>query len=309
MQGLPPQVAGFQTPGQRDGVNLPDLVITGASGEVGGRVARRLAERHIPQRLLVRDLSRAPYLPDAFPVVASAYGDAEAMTDALAGARTLFLVSGRETEDRLQQHLTAVAAARDAGVDRVVYLSFLGAAPDATFTLARQHFATEEAIRASGFTYTFLRSSLYADFVPYFTGLDGVIRGPAARGRVAWVSRDDIADVAVAVLLGEDHGGRTYDMTGPEALTMDQTAEVLARVTDRPITYHAESIEEAWVTRRPMEAPDWEIEGWISSYAAVAAGELDVVTESVRELTEHPPQALEPFLRANPGLWRHLIDA
>jgi NAD(P)H dehydrogenase (quinone) len=290
-------------------VNLPELVITGATGEVGGRVARRLAERHIPQRLVVRDPSKAPQLNGSVPVAASSYGDGEAMTHALEGARTLFLVSGRETEDRLEQHLTAVAAAHQSGVERIVYLSFLGAAADATFTLARQHFATEEEIRALGFTYTFLRSSLYADFVPYFTGSDGVIRGPAGEGRVAWVTREDIADVVVAVLLSDGHEGRSYQMTGPEAVSMDATADILTQVTDRPIACHVETIEEAWESRRPTGAPDWEIEGWITSYAAVAAGELDVVTDSVREVAGHPPQALGPFLRTNPALWRHLVEA
>lgn len=290
------------------GSTLPELAVTGATGEVGGRVARRLAQREVALRLVVRDVSRAPQLGRATAVAASSYGDAEGMKRALEGARTLFLVSGRETEDRLQQHLTVVAAARDSGVERIVYLSFLGAAPDATFTLARQHFATEEEIRASGFTYTFLRSSLYADFVPYFTGPDGVIRGPAGDGRVSWVARDDIADVAVAVLLATEHDGHTYDMTGPEALTMDATAEVLARVTDLPITYRAETIEEAWGSRRPSGAPDWEIEGWVTSYAAVAAGEMDEVTDVVREVAGHRPQALEPFLRANRELWRHLVE-
>jgi NAD(P)H dehydrogenase (quinone) len=288
-------------------MSLPDLVITGATGEVGGRVARRLEEKHIPQRLVVRDLSRAPELSASFPVVASSYGDAEEMRRALDGARTLFLVSGREAQDRLQQHLTAVAAARESGVERVVYLSFLRASADATFTLARHHFATEEAIRASGFAYTFLRSSLYADFVPYFTGRDGVIRGPAGEGRVAWVARDDIADVVVEVLLGDNYDGRTYEMTGPEALTMDETADILARVTGRSIAYRVETIDEAWESRRLTGAPDWEIEGWITSYIAVAAGELDVVTDSVREVAGHPPQALEPFLQNNPELWRHLV--
>ncbi|MEA2509366.1 MAG: hypothetical protein QOG21_1448, partial [Actinomycetota bacterium] len=87
------------------------------------------------------------------------------------------------------------------------------------------------------------------------------------------------------------------------------TADILTQVTGRPIAYHAETIEEAWESRRPTGAPDWEIEGWITSYAAVAAGELDVVTDSVREVAGHPPQALEPFLRTNPALWRHLVEA
>jgi NAD(P)H dehydrogenase (quinone) len=283
--------------------------VTGSTGEVGGRVARRLASQGIAQRLVVRDVARAPRFKGAVPVEASSYADTPAMTSALQGAETLFLVSGRESEDRLQQHLAAVDAARDARVARIVYLSFLGAAPDATFTLARQHYATEQHIQNSGTSFTFLRSGMYADFVPYFTGKDGVIRGPAGEGRVSWVTRDDIAAVVVSVLLSDGHEGHTYDMTGPEAFSMTDTAEILSRVTGRPITYHAETLNEAWESRRTSGAPDWEIEGWVTSYTAVAAGELDVVTDDVEEVTGHPPQALEPFLQHHPELWGHLTQS
>jgi NAD(P)H dehydrogenase (quinone) len=287
----------------------PDLAITGSTGEVGSRVAARLSALGIPQRLVVRDVERAPGLPGCTPVAASDYGAAEEMRDALAGVRTLFLVSGREHHDRLRQHVTAVDAAVAAGVERIVYLSFLNAASDATFTLARQHFATEEHIRSSGARFTFLRSSLYADFVPYFAGPEGVIRGPAGHGRVGWVSRDDIADVAVAALQSDTHDGETVDMTGPEALGLRETAEILSDVEGRPVTYVEETMEEAWASRRPSGAPDWEIEGWVSSYAAVAAGELDLVSEGVERLAGHPPQPLKPFLRTHPDLWAHLLGS
>jgi NAD(P)H dehydrogenase (quinone) len=287
--------------------NTSDIAVTGVTGNIGGRVARRLAERGVPQRLVVRDLDSAPNLAGAVAVQARSYGDATAMQAALDGIRTLFFVSGRETQDRLQQHLTVVTAARDAGVERIVYLSCMGAAPVATFTLARQHYATEEAIRAAIPHWTFLRSCLYADFVPFMTGADGVIRGPAGEGRVAWTPRDDVADVAAAVVLATDeHDGRIYDTTGPRALSCAETAEILGAVTGRSISYHAETIDEAWESRRHFGAPDWEMEGWITSYAAVANGELDTVSDTVARVVGRPAADLEPFLHANPDLWRHL---
>ena len=106
-----------------------NIAVTGATGAIGGRVARRLAERGVPQRLIVRDVSSAPGLPGAIAVQASSYADATAMRAALDGIHTLFLVSGRETEDRLHHHLAAVSAAHDAGVERVVYLSFVRLRP------------------------------------------------------------------------------------------------------------------------------------------------------------------------------------
>jgi NAD(P)H dehydrogenase (quinone) len=287
--------------------NAPDIAVTGVTGHIGGRVARRLAERGVSQRIVVRDLSSAPDIAGALAVQAPSYGDAPAMRAALEGTRTLFLVSARETQDRLQQHLTAVNAARAAGVERIVYLSFVGAAPEATFTLARQHYETEEAIRAAIPHWTFLRSSLYADFVPYIAGEDGVIRGPAGDGRVAWTPRDDVADVAAAVVLaGDEHDCKTYNTTGARTLSCAETAEILGAVTGRPIRYHAETIEEAWGSRRHFGAPDWEVDGWITSYAAVANGEMDIVSDTVARVTGRPAAELEPFLRANPDLWRHL---
>src|ERR687890_1387965 len=139
------------------------IAVTGATGVLGGRVAERLGGTDgIRLRLVVRDASRAPDLPGAEVVEQpGGYADGAGLAAALAGVHTLFLVSAAEAEDRLAQHLTAVDAAAAAGVERVVYTSFLGASPDATFTLARTHAATEAAIRATGMRFTFLRSSMY----------------------------------------------------------------------------------------------------------------------------------------------------
>lgn len=284
------------------------IAVTGCTGKVGGRVAGRLAQRGVPQVLCVRDPARAPDLPGAEVAVAAGYDDHDAMRRAFEGVTSLFLVSGRETEDRLSQHRSAVDAARDAGVEHVVYLSFLNAAPDATFTLARQHHETERMIREAGFVFTFLRDSLYADFVPFFTGSDGVIRGPAGDGTVSWIGRDDIAEVAATVLAEPGHEGATYDVTGPAALSLTETAVVLSGVTGRTIAFQEETIEEAWASRRPSGAPDWEIEGWITSYQAIAMGEMSTVSDDVERITGVPPEALEPFLRRRPELWQHLTE-
>lgn len=280
--------------------------VTGVTGAVGGRVARSLESAGLRLRMVVRDRSGAPDI-DAEVAEAPDYGDEPAFRAAMEGVNTLFLVSGREHPERLRQHLTAVDAAVDAGVGRIVYLSFLGAAADATFTLARQHFATEEHIRATGVPFTFLRSSLYLDYMPFLAGADGVIAGPAGSGRFAPVARDDIADTVFTVLTTREHDGRTYDNTGPITLSLDEVAEALSRVARRPITYVDQTIEQAWESRRPSGAPDWEIEGWISSYVAIAKGEMDVVTETVPRLTGHQAMTLPEFLDRYPESYAHLL--
>jgi uncharacterized protein YbjT (DUF2867 family) len=280
------------------------FAVTGATGGIGGRVAARLAERGCRLRLVVRDAARAPDL--GAEVAEATHGDADAMRRAVAGADTLFLVSAAESRERVREHLTAVDAAVAAGVERIVYLSFMGAAPDAVFTFARDHAATEERIRASGVAFTVLRDCMYAEYAPLMCGADGVIRGPAGSGRVAWVARDDVADVAVAVLADGGHAGSTYDVTGPEALTMAGTAEVLAGVAGREVAYVEETLEEARESRRPSGHPDWEIEGWVTSYAAIAAGDLARVSDTVERIAGHPPRPLERLLREQPDTWAHL---
>jgi len=282
--------------------------VTGATGEVGGRVARRLAERGRRQRLVARDPSRAPRLDGAEVVSASRYGDAEQMRSALDGVDALFLVSAGEAPDRVEQHLTALDAAAAAGVGRLVYLSFLGAAPEATFTFARDHWATEQHALGLGLDCAFLRQSLYLDFLPLWVGADGALRGPAGEGRVAPVARHDVADVAVGVLTGEDRLVGACDVTGGEAITFAQAAERMAQSIGRPVAYVPETLEEAYASRRPSGAPDWQIDGWVSTYAAIAAGEMDVMTDSVPRLSGHAARTLEEQLAAHPEGWEHIPE-
>jgi NAD(P)H dehydrogenase (quinone) len=283
------------------------IAVTGVTGGLGGRVARRLAERGATQRLVVRDPARAPELAGA-EVATGSYDDAEGLRRAFDGTRTLLMVSASEAPDRERLHANVVDAAVAAGVERVVYTSFFGAAPDCTFTFGRDHWHAEEHIRASGLGYTFLRDNLYTDFLPLMAGPDGVIRGPAGDGRAAAVARDDIADVAVAALLGGGHEGRSYDLTGPEALTLAEAAEELSRAAGRPIRYQAETLEEAYASRASYGAPGWEVDGWVTTYVAIANGDLERVSGDVAAVAGHPPMRLAEFLRSNPESYRHLAS-
>jgi uncharacterized protein YbjT (DUF2867 family) len=269
------------------------LGITGSTGNLGGRIARLLAEAGVAQRLVVRDPGRAPALPGTSAAKAQ-YGDFDAVRRALDGLDTVLMVSGAESATRLAEHKTFVDAAADAGIQHLVYVSFYGAAPDATFTLARDHDVTERHIAASGIPHTFLRDNLYADFFPMMAGEDGAIRGPAGDGRVAAVAQDDIAEVAVTVLIDPAaHAGATYSLTGPEALTLTEVAEVLTRTTGRPHRFEDETLEQAYASRSAYGAPDWQLDAWVSTYTAIAAGELAGVTDDIERLTGRAPTSLE----------------
>jgi len=244
--------------------------VTGATGRLGGRVARRLAAAGVAQRVPVRDLSRAPQLPGSVPARAP-FDDPAAVRTALAGVPTVLMVSASETPDRVTQHISFIDAAASAGVQHLIYGSFYGAAPDCTFTLGRNHYATEQHIRTSGLRFTFLRDNFYADFM---------------------------AALVTAVLRNPDpHAGATYSLTGPEALSLDDTAATLSDALGRPVRYQRETVSQAYASRAAYGAPPWQLDAWVSTYTAIANGDVAGVTDEIPELTGHPATSLAELLR------------
>lgn len=277
------------------------IAVTGSSGLLGGAVARRLAQSGVPQRLLVRDVCRAPRLAQA-SVSRCEYGDTDRVAAALAGTAAVLMVSAAQSEDRVERHKSFVDAAVRAGVQQVVYTSFAGAAADATFTLAREHWITEEYVRASGLSYTFLRNNLYADTFASVAREGGWLIGPAGQGRVAAVTRDDVAEVAATVLADpQAHTGTTYELTGPESLTLAQLAETMSRISGKDIRYQEESVNEAHASRQMFTAVQWELEAWVTTYTAIAAGELAAVTKDVERITGRLATPFDQLLQDTQG--------
>lgn len=269
--------------------NAPIIGITGATGNIGRMVASLLSDTG-GLRLFVRTPAKLdPELADVAQVRATQYADDPSTVEALEGVDVLFMVSATESPDRVEVHRAFVDAAKKAGVEHIVYTSFLEASPDAVFTYARDHWHTEEHIKASGMDWTFLRDSLYLEFFAEL-GDSGEIRGPAAGGRCAAIARTDVARSAAAVLADPAaHASQTYNLTGPEALTMNDFARVYEEETGRKVRYVDETVEEAYESRASYGAPEWEVDAWVSTYTAIAAGELDIVSDSVEFLTGRKP--------------------
>lgn len=271
------------------------LGITGATGALGGLVAHHLTD--LLPTLIVRDPARAPQLGGQ--IRAASYGDRSAAEQALTGVNTLFLVSASESPNRREEHRTIIGAAAAAGVQHIVYTSFSGAAPDATFTLGRDHHDAEETIRATGMTWTMLRDNFYLDILPHFADAAGVIRGPAGQGRVAAVARADVAEVAAAVLRDPGaHAGATYVLTGPEALTMGEVAARCAAALGRPFSFENETVEQAYASRREgyPEVDEYQLDAWVSTYTALADGSCADLSDDVRHVLGRAPRALEDVL-------------
>jgi NAD(P)H dehydrogenase (quinone) len=267
------------------------LGVTGSTDRLGGRIARLAAARGADQRLLARTPSNVPPLPGT-TVAEAAYADPDAVRRACAGLDVVLMVPAAESEHRLDEHRTFVDAAVGAGVRHLVYVSFFNAGREATFLLVRDHHVTEAHIERSGLAWTFLRDNLYADFFPSMAGDDGVIRGPAGEGRVSAVAQDDIAAAATEVLLAPaTHAGRTYDLTGPEAMTMAEVAATMTRALGRSFSFHDETLEEAYAWRAGYGAPAWQVDAWVSTDTAIASGELSGVSGDVQRLTGRAPRS------------------
>ena len=273
------------------------IALTGVTGHLGNRVRELLPDTGQPLVLLARTPAKVVAGPRD-EVRPCDFADPDGAARALSGVDTLLMVSASEAADRLDQHRAFVRSAAEAGVRHIVYTSFQGAAPDCTFTLGRDHWATEQAIRETGLASTFLRDSFYADFLPLMAQ-DGVIRGPAGDGRVAAVARDDVAAVAAVVLADAGaHAGAAYDLTGPQALTLAEAAETITEVTGSPTRFVDETLEEAYASRASYGAPDWQVDAWVSTYTAIAAGEVSTVSDAVPRLTGRPATSLRDLLEA-----------
>jgi uncharacterized protein YbjT (DUF2867 family) len=117
---------------------------------------------------------------------------------------------------------------------------------------------------------------------------------------LAAVAQEDVAEVAATVLLdSESHVDATYSLTGPSAFTLAEAAATLSRLTGREIKYVDESLEEAYASRASYGAPKWQVEAWVSTYTAIAAGELEKVSDDIPRLLGKPALSLEEVLTAS----------
>ncbi len=278
------------------------ILITGATGHVGQRCAQILAEDHLPLRLMARDPSRAELLPGA-EVVQGDYADPASLDAAFAGIAVALVVSGHaEPMQRARLHANAFEAAARAGVRHLVYTSFQGASPHSKFPFSRDHFATEKALGHSGVTFTALRDNMYMDLLPTMFDEHGILRDPGRGGRAAFVAREDVAQVAAAVLRNPPGSSATWNVTGPEALSLEDAVHRLAAKVGRRLHYVPETVEEGRAWRSKLASEPWEVDVWIGSYLAIAAGELEATSDAVDRFVGRPPLSFDAYFDDRPEL-------
>jgi len=165
----------------------------------------------------------------------------------------------------------------------------VAAGPDAIFLHARSHGATEAMLAEAGVPFTAIRNSMYADDIPGWFDADGVNTVPGGDGRMSFSYRPELARAIAVTLTEAGHEGRIYNVVTPQAVGMQELAEIAWAVSGANYRYVPASDAE-WEARwRARGKPEWAIEAGLSSYAALRAGELDVVTDDYRRLTGEDP--------------------
>ena len=276
---------------------MPKIAVTGVTGNLGGMVSRLCKKNGIEVRNLARNVEKAEKIGFS-NVFKSSYDKSEETVKSLERIKVLFMVSGSENPNRVQQHKDFIDAAKIAGVSHIIYLSFYNASKNSIFTLGRDHYATEEYIKENGFKYTFLRDNFYADFFVDLCKEYGEIKGPAGNGKVSAVVRSDVSEVAAKIL--ENPGkweNQTLNMTGPEELSMDEIVKAVSEYFGKEIKYIEETVEEAYESRKIWKAEQWEYDSWVSTYTAIAENEQSGISNDIEKVLGRKATSLAEYLK------------
>jgi NAD(P)H dehydrogenase (quinone) len=280
------------------------LLVTGASGHLGRRVVEFLLEadtgpiiavtRH-PEKL--NDL-----IAGGVTVRRGDFDDPASLDGAFAGAERLLLISTDDADPsgrRLEQHRAAIAAAVRAGATNVIYTSLSYPDPGNPITFAYQHFGTEQALANTTLEFTILRNNFYAEVVLWMLPravATGQLVSAGGDGGVGFVTREDCARVAAAVLASSASGRRYRDITGPEIITGTGLAKIASDVVGRPIRYVRISPEEIRKALIENGVPPGAADTAASFDVAIAQGRMAFTTNGVTELAGGKPKSLRAFL-------------
>jgi len=225
------------------------ILITGANGHFGKATIDHLLKKGVtPNTIaaLVRDETKATALKEKnVSIKIGDYDNYQSLVEAFTGVDKLLLISGTDVEKRGAQQINAVKAAKEAGVKFIVYTSFerkneTASSPIAI--LAKSHIDTENSIKESGIPYTILRNGLYADVIPMFVGDQVLEKGiffPAGAGKVAFVTRDEMAEAAANILTGNGHAGNEYTIANNTNYSFADVAGLLGELTGKEIQYNS----------------------------------------------------------------------
>ncbi len=284
------------------------IFVSGANGQFARAVIRNLLASGRATSLIVgtRDVNSAFAAELAGQGVCVREADfrrPDLMRQALSGVQTaLFIPTYDANDQRLQQNLNAIEAARDSGVRHVVYASFLRAESARVEHSRLVHYPTEQAIRESGMAFTLLRHALYAEILIgdlRDTLASGVLRRPGGRARCAYIAREDLGISAAQVLARNEPSARTYTETMERTWSGEQIAALMSEVFDRPVRFQTVAAADwpRYMTDKWGVPPELS-KSTLGTMEAIEAGEFDVVSGDYQEITGRPARTLREFFQS-----------
>lgn len=282
---------------------MSKILVTGATGTIGRQVALALAQAGASVRAAVRDPAKAKDLADAgVELVSLELADPKSVSAALVGVDRLFLLTPF-VEDPKPMIEAVLGAARDAGVRHVVRLSAAGADPNGQFQLVREHGEIEQAIERSGIGFTILQPTFFMDNLVNYgaaqtIAAQGRFFGSSGEGKAAFVSSLDVGAVAAAILQDpEPHAGKTYVLTGGEALSAQELASLVGELRGKPVGYVDLTPEQHRAAFEQHGAPAWMIDGMIALEGVKRAGWAEAVSPVVEDILGRAPETYRAFLQ------------
>ena len=283
------------------------ILITGATGNFGSATLNFLVEKGVQPneiKALVRnEASATASLEKGIGIAIGSYDDYDSLTKAFTGVDQLLLVSGNDIENRLQQHLNVINAAKEVGVKHIVYTSFQrkNETPSSPlWMVAHSHLETEKALKESGLSYTILKNNLYMDFLPGFIGEhvleNKTIYVPAENGTISAVLRSEMAEAAATILSSKGHENKEYDFTNNEALSYSEIAKIISETSGKSIAYVSPSAAEYQTTLKGFGLPDEAVGVFTSFAVGQAEGELEKVSTDLEKILQRKPVSVRSFL-------------
>jgi uncharacterized protein YbjT (DUF2867 family) len=282
------------------------ILITGATGRVGGATLKYLTARGTALRALIRSPAKAASI--ASPGVETVIGDLadpRSLEAALEDVGAALLVSPLDPQ-QVELQGNFIEAARRNGHVHIVKVSGLGTALDSPVRSGRWHAQIEKHLEESGLPFTHLRPPFFMqNILRYAPGIraNGVFVGALKQGKVAMIDVDDIAAVAGTALTTRDHAGETYVLTGPEAFSYEELAERMSTILGRRVIYKDITLETMRERLRASGMPEWHVEVQIDFSSALSAGQAATVTDAVAAVTGKSPRTFEQFFREHVALF------